>query len=342
MKNNRKKILVTGGAGYIGSHTAKELSLAGYEPYVLDNFSTGHHWAIKWGNFVEADLLDKEGLIQFLKENKPEAIIHFAASSLVGESYKNPIAYFNNNVIGTLNLLEAMQVVGINKFVFSSSCAVYGIPNECPIPDDHETNPISPYGESKHIVEKVLRWYSEIDKLKYISLRYFNAAGADPDNEIGEAHDPETHLIPLAVDVALGKKGYLDVYGVDYPTDDGTAVRDYIHVKDLAIAHVTALAHLINGGESDNINLGSGIGYSVREIISEINKVSGNKITYHEKERRKGDPAILIADNNKAKNILNWEPKYSTLNEIIETAYHWHTTFTSPDKYKSIISTKAL
>jgi len=332
MKKNRKKILVTGGAGYIGSHTAKELSLAGYEPYVLDNFSTGHHWAVKWGEFIEADLLDKKGLIQFLEENKPEAIIHFAASSLVGESYKNPITYFNNNVIGTLNLLEAMQVAGIDNIVFSSSCAIYGIPNSSPIPDDHEANPISPYGESKHIIEKVLRWYSEIYNLKYIALRYFNAAGADPDNEIGEAHDPETHLIPLAVDVALGKKEYLDIYGVDYPTDDGTAVRDYVHVKDLAIAHVSAVSYLISGGESNNINLGSGIGYSVREIISEINKVSGNEITFYEKERRKGDPAILIADNNKAKTILNWEPKYSALNEIIKTAYNWHVSFDSLDK----------
>ena len=273
---------------------------------MLDNFSTGHHWAVKWGEFIEADLLDKKGLIQFLEENKPEAIIHFAASSLVGESYKNPIAYFNNNVIGTCKFIRSNAgLLELITLCFHHPVQYMAIPNSSPIPDDHEANPISPYGESKHIIEKVLRWYSEIYNLKYIALRYFNAAGADPENEIGEAHDPETHLIPLAVDVALGKKEYLDIYGVDYPTDDGTAVRDYVHVKDLAIAHVSAVSYLISGGESNNINLGSGIGYSVREIISEINKVSGNEITFYEKERRKGDPSILIADNNKAKTILN-------------------------------------
>ena len=323
MKNNIKKILVTGGAGYIGSHTAKELSLAGYEPHVLDNFSTGHHWAIQWGEYSDVDLLGKNKLLNELDEIRPEVVIHFAASSLVSESYKNPISYFNNNIIGTLNLLESMNALGLNKIVFSSSCAVYGIPDSVPISNDHKTNPISPYGESKLIVEKILRWYSDIYNLRYISLRYFNAAGADPDNKIGEDHDPESHLIPLAVDVALGNKEHLNIYGVDYPTYDGTAVRDYVHVKDLAIAHVNALAYLLEGGKSSNINLGSGIGYSVREIVSEINEISGNEMIFKEKERRKGDPSVLIADNSKAKHILNWEPMYSDLSNIVKTAYNW-------------------
>jgi UDP-glucose 4-epimerase len=323
METDKKKILITGGAGYIGSHTAKELYLSGYIPYVLDNFSTGHDWAVKWGDSYNIDLSDKIKLLNILNEIKPEAVIHFAASSLVSESYNNPISYFNNNIIGTMNLLESMHELGIDKLIFSSSCSVYGIPNTIPISDDHPLNPISPYGESKSMIEKILRWYSDLNNLKYMSLRYFNAAGADPDNDIGEAHDPETHLIPLAINVALGIREYLNIYGVDYPTDDGTAVRDYIHVKDLALAHVSALDYLLKGGHSHSLNLGTGKGYSVNQIISEINKISKNKILSYNKERRLGDPSILIADNQKAIKILNWKPIYSDLHNIVKTAYEW-------------------
>jgi len=323
MKNNKGKIIVTGGAGYIGSHTAKELYLSGYTPYVLDNFSTGHDWAVQWGDSCNVDLSDKTKLFNILKEIEPEAVIHFAACSLVSESYNNPIFYFNNNVIGTMNLLETMHELRINKLIFSSSCSVYGIPKAIPIPNDHPLNPISPYGESKSIIEKILQWYSELNSLKYMSLRYFNAAGADPDNEIGEAHSPETHLIPLAINVALGIKERLDIYGVDYPTDDGTAIRDYIHVKDLALAHIKALDYLLRGGSSHNLNLGTGEGYSVNQIISEVSRISKNKILSHNKKRRLGDPSTLIADNQKAIEILNWKPVHSDLYTIIKTAYEW-------------------
>ena len=321
MKN--KKILITGGAGYIGSHTAKELRLAGYEPYVIDNFSTGHEWAIKWGDYNRVDLLEKKALINVLKKIKPIAIIHFAASSLVSESFKNPMAYFHNNVKGALNLFDAMRDVGIDKIIFSSSCAIYGIPNECPISDNHKINPVSPYGETKCIIEKMLKWLAEADNLKYVSLRYFNAAGADPDKELGEAHKFETHLIPLAIGTALGKRKSLDIFGTDYPTKDGTAVRDYVHVKDLAIAHLNALEYLLEGGECHNINLGTGIGYSVREIIEEVNKISDGRVVFYEKDRRAGDPPILVADYKNAKTILNWSPIYSELNYIIKTAFEW-------------------
>ena len=323
MKNNKGKIIVTGGAGYIGSHTAKELYLSDYIPYVLDNFSTGHDWAVKWGDSCDVDLLDKTKLSDTLKEIKPDAVIHFAASSLVSESYAHPMTYFNNNVTGTMNLLESMHALGIDKLIFSSSCSVYGIPKTTPIPDDHPLNPVSPYGESKSIIEKMLRWYSDLNSFKYMSLRYFNAAGADPDIEIGEAHNPETHLIPLAINVALGVSPHIDVYGTDYPTDDGTAIRDYIHVKDLALAHIGALDYLLKGGSSHSLNLGTGEGYSVNQIISEVSKISKSKILSYNKERRLGDPSILIADNQKVKEILNWEPVYSDLNNIIETAYKW-------------------
>ena len=323
MMNNKGKIIVTGGAGYIGSHTAKELYLSGYVPYVLDNFSTGHDWAVQWGDSYNVDLFDKKKLFNILKEIEPKAVIHFAASSLVSESYNNPIFYFNNNVIGAMNLLESMHELRIDKLIFSSSCSVYGIPKTIPIPNDHPLNPISPYGESKSIIEKILRWYSELNSLKYMSLRYFNAAGADPDNEIGEQHNPETHLIPLAIDVALGIKEYLDIYGADYHTDDGTAIRDYVHVKDLALAHIKALDYLLRGGSSHSLNLGTGKGYSVNQIISEVSKISNNKILSYNKKRRLGDPSTLIADNQKAIEILNWKPVYSDLHTIISTAYEW-------------------
>src|SRR5579859_2451328 len=249
------RILVTGGAGYIGSHTAKALARAGYEPVVFDNFVTGHRSAARWGHLVEGDLQDAGLISKVIKEHDVKAVIHFAASLLVGESMIQPQKYFWNNVVNTLKLLDAMLATGVKHIVFSSSAAVYGTPEKVPIPEDHPLRPINPYGETKLIMERALHWYGVAYGLRSAALRYFNAAGADPEGEIGEEHDPETHLIPLILDAALGKRAAIDVFGTDYPTPDGTAIRDYIHVQDLADAHVKALAYLFDGGETTQVNL---------------------------------------------------------------------------------------
>ncbi len=318
------RVLVTGGAGYIGSHTAKALARSGYEPLVLDNFSAGHRWAVKWGPLVDGDLADTALLRELLATYKVEAAIHFAAHAYVGESVASPRKYFRNNVANTLNLLEALQDGGVRHIVFSSTCATYGVPETLPIREGQPQDPINPYGESKRLVERVLDWFGRAYGLGWMALRYFNAAGADPDGEIGEAHYPETHLIPIAIQCAIGQQPSMQIYGTDHPTPDGTAIRDYVHVSDLAEAHVLALRHLLDGGTSMALNLGTGKGHSVREVITAVESVSGRHVPFQEAAKRPGDPPILIADAKAAQQILGWQPKLSTLDTIVETSWRWH------------------
>jgi UDP-arabinose 4-epimerase len=318
------KVLVTGGAGYIGSHTAKALAKAGHEPVVLDNFSSGHRWAVKWGPLLDRDLADSQGLGSFLERERVEAVLHFAASLLVGESVQNPRKYFWNNVVNTLRLLDVMLEAGVKRIVFSSSAATYGNPHKVPIPEDHPKEPVNPYGETKLAMERALQWYGNAYDLKWVALRYFNAAGADPEGESGECHDPETHLIPLTIQAALGQRWHVEIYGTDYPTPDGTAIRDYIHVTDLADAHVLALEYLAGGGESRALNLGTGHGYSVREVIHEVGKISPQPVPFREGPRRAGDPPVLIADASHAGKTLGWKPRHSTLETIVRDAWNWH------------------
>jgi UDP-arabinose 4-epimerase len=317
-------ILVTGGAGYIGSHTAKVLARAGHQPVVLDNLSTGHASNVRWGPLVRADLTDTSVLREVLRSREIEAVIHFAASALVGESVVQPLAYFQNNIGGTLSLLEAMNSTGVTRLVFSSSCASYGVPKQIPIPEDHSQEPVNPYGESKLAAEKMFKWMGQAGQLRWVALRYFNAAGADPDGDLGEEHDPETHLIPLAIAAALGQRRHLELFGFDYPTPDGTAVRDYIHVIDLALGHLRALEYLGAGGESLAVNLGTGNGTSVRDVISMVEKVAGRAVPRRECPRRAGDPPALVASNKLARRVLGWEPSCSHLETIVETAWRWH------------------
>jgi UDP-glucose-4-epimerase GalE len=321
-----KNILVTGGAGYIGSHTAKSLACAGYEPIVLDNLSTGHSWAVKWGPLFKGDLSCSELIRSVLKKNRIEAVVHFAANAYVGESMQHPRKYFDNNVVNSLNLLNAALECGVRNIVFSSSCATYGNPKSLPIDENHPQVPVNPYGDSKLFIERVLRWYGEAHGVRSVSLRYFNAAGADPEGEIGEDHDPETHLIPLVIQAASGLSEDVKVFGTDYSTDDGTAVRDYVHVADLADAHVKALGYLESGGASTALNLGTGCGHSVREVIQSVEHVTGNTVPVTEWSRRPGDPAILAAHAGKAKKVLGWTPRYTALDEIVETAWNWHSS----------------
>ena len=318
------RVLVTGGAGYIGSHAAKALAKAGHEPLVLDNLTAGHRWAVKWGPLLEWDLADTELLPQFLEKERVEAVLHFAASLLVGESVEKPRKYFWNNVVNTLRLLDAMMAAGVKRIVFSSSAAVYGNPLKVPIPEDHPKEPVNPYGETKLAMERALQWYGNAYGVQWVALRYFNAAGADPEGELGECHDPEAHLIPLTVQAALGRRPQVELYGTDYPTSDGTAVRDYIHVTDLADAHVRALEHLADGGESQALNLGTGQGCSVREVIQAVGKVSPRPVPFREGPRRAGDPAVLVADASHAAKVLGWKPQRSDLMSIIRDAWNWH------------------
>jgi UDP-arabinose 4-epimerase len=320
------RVLVTGGAGYIGSHTAKALALAGHNPVVLDNFSGGHRWAVKWGPCVEGDLADRESLKAAVKEHRVDAVMHFAASIRVAESARNPRQYFWNNVVNTLNLLDAMTDAGVRDIVFSSSAAVYGDPEKVPIPEEHPTRPVSPYGETKLIMERALFWYGAAYGLRWTALRYFNAAGADPDGDLGEAHDPETHLVPLAIRAALGRSPLLEVYGTDYPTPDGTAIRDYIHIVDLADAHLRALEYLQRGGESVALNLGTGQGHSVREVIAAVDRISKGRVPTHDSPRRAGDPPVLVADPGRAVRLLGWKPRFPELDAIVESAWKWHSS----------------
>jgi UDP-glucose-4-epimerase GalE len=316
--------LVTGGAGYIGSHTAKALAAAGHLPVVVDNMSYGHEWAVKWGPFERGDLSDVELLKRVLEKHRIEAAVHFAASAYVGESMTNPRRYFRNNTVNTINLLDAMIDHGVARIVFSSTCATYGIPAKVPIDESHPQQPVNPYGQSKVFVERILHWYDVAYALRSVSLRYFNASGADPDGEIGEDHDPETHLIPLVIGAARGTRPPVGVFGTDYPTPDGTAVRDYIHVSDLADAHVRALDYLARNGETTAINLGTERGHSVREVIETVERVAERPVPFTNSPRRAGDPPELVADASRAREVLGWTPRYPALATIVEHAWRWH------------------
>ena len=318
-------VLVTGGAGYIGSHACKALAGAGFQPVVFDNLSRGHREAVRWGPLVEGDLADRQRLCAALIEHKVEAVMHFAAYAYVGESVTDPALYYRNNLGGTLSLLEAMREAGVGEIVFSSTCATYGIPDGVPIREDAPQRPVNPYGETKLAIERALHWYAAAYGLRSVSLRYFNAAGADPEGEIGEHHEPETHLVPLVLQAALGHGPHIEIYGTDYPTPDGTAIRDYVHVCDLAIAHLRALERLRGGGGSAAVNLGTGQGHSVREVIAAVELASGRKVPARAAPRRPGDPPALVADPSLAGEILGWHPQHSDLDTIIRTSLAWHT-----------------
>jgi len=316
-------VLVVGGAGYIGSHTCLDLANKGYKPVVFDNFSNGHREFVKWGPAEEGDIRDRARLDEVLAKHKPSAILHFAALIEVGESVKDPISFYENNVIGTLTLLSAAQAAGINAFVFSSTCATYGLPQSVPLDETHRQVPINPYGRTKYIVEQALADYDQYKSLRSVVLRYFNAAGADFEGRIGEWHQPETHAIPLAIDAALGRRQGFKVFGSDYETRDGTCVRDYIHVLDLADAHVRAVEYLLRGGESVALNLGTGTGTTVKELLGAIEDVSRKPFPVEYIGRREGDSHTLVANNDKARDVLGWVPQYD-LSQIIQSAWNWH------------------
>lgn len=318
-------ILVCGGAGYIGSHAVHQLIARGEEVVIVDNLQTGHRGALHpQATFCEGDIRDAAALDRIFTERSIDAVIHFAANSLVGESMEKPLLYFNNNVYGMQVLLEAMVRHGVDKIVFSSTAAVYGEPKRVPIREDDETNPTNAYGETKLTMEKMMKWVSRASGVRYVSLRYFNAAGALPDGSIGEDHKTETHLIPLILQVPTGRRDHITVYGDDYPTPDGTCLRDYIHVVDLADAHMRALDYLRRGGESDIFNLGSGSGFSVKEMIAAAEKATGKAIAVEIGARRAGDPAQLIASSEKARTVLGWQPQFTDVEEVIGTAWRWH------------------
>lgn len=321
---NTNNVLVTGGAGFIGSHTCKALHLAGYRPVACDNLVYGHPWAVQWGPLEQGDIADRAWLDALIHQYRPLGVLHFAAYAYVGESVQNPGKYYRNNVAGTLNLLEAVRDHSIRYFVFSSTCATYGIPDNIPIAEDSIQAPINPYGASKLMIERMLADFDRAHGLSYMILRYFNAAGADPAGEIGEAHDPETHLIPLAIRAAITGRPALEIFGSDYDTTDGTAVRDYVHVTDLADAHVRALADLLAGGSSVALNLGTGHGHSVLEVVRSIEATSGQRIPIISAPRRAGDPPVLVADPAHAIKRLKWSPTHSDLSHIVETAWRWH------------------
>ena len=319
-------VLVTGGAGYIGSHVCKRLKQEGFQPIVYDNLSLGHAWAVKWGPLVEGDLHDLERLKTTCQKHRPMGIIHLAAYSNVRESNIDPIRYYKNNLAGTSCLLYVAKQCEIPYFVFSSTCAIYGHPSHIPIDESHPQLPINPYGQSKKMVETLFHTKHRDDGIHFALLRYFNAAGADPGGEIGEAHDPETHLIPLVMQTLLKQKESFTIFGDDFDTPDGTAIRDYIHVMDLADAHILTLKWLIKHQANLELNLGTGKGYSVKEIIQTIENYTGDKVPIQIGKRFSGDPSILVAANAKAKETLSWSPRYSNLETIIETAWNWHRT----------------
>ena len=318
-------ILVLGGAGYIGSHTALELVKSGRDVVIADSLVTGYKKAIpEKARFYQGDIRDFEFLDNLFQQEKIDAVIHFAAYSLVGESVANPLKYYGNNLYGTKILLEAMVKNNIDKIVFSSTAATYGEPENIPVLESDRTCPTNPYGETKLALEKMFKWVAEAHGLRYVSMRYFNACGADENGIIGEAHNPESHLIPIILQVPNGKRETISIYGTDYDTPDGTCIRDYIHVTDLAQAHILAVKYLYNGGKSDIFNLGNGVGYSVREVIETARKVTGRPIPVTETSRRAGDPARLVASSEKAKRILGWKPVHNCLEEIIASAWNWH------------------
>lgn len=317
-------ILVCGGAGYIGSHINKQLHAEGYDTIVFDNLVYGHREAVKWGDFVKGDLQNRDDLEAVFEANNIEAVFHFAAYAYVGESVIEPEKYYYNNVCNTLNLLNVMKKYGCKKIIFSSTCATYGEPEQVPITEDMEQNPINPYGATKLMVERIFKDYQKAYDLRFVVLRYFNAAGADPDGQIGESHNPETHLIPLVLDAASGIREEIKVFGTDYDTPDGSCIRDYIHVTDLADAHMLALHYLENGGSSEFFNLGNEVGVSVLEVIETVRDVTGREFKVNLSERRPGDPAKLVGGSKKAREVLGWQPKYSNIVDIVRHAWKWH------------------
>ncbi len=323
----QKTVLVTGGAGYIGSHAVLALQQAGYDVVVLDNLVYGHRDIVEKVLQVElvvGDTNDRALLNDLFQARSIDAVMHFAAYAYVGESVTKPDKYYRNNVIGTLTLLEAMVAASIHKFVFSSTCATYGVPKTVPIPEDHPQNPINPYGATKLMVERILADFDPAYDFKSVSFRYFNAAGADPQGRLGEDHQPETHLIPLVLMTALGQQDAISIFGTDYPTRDGTCIRDYIHVTDLADAHVLGLKYLLDGGDSQIFNLGNGSGFSVREVIDTARQVTGRSINAIERDRRPGDPPALVGSAEKARSMLGWNPQYADLEVILRHAWDWH------------------
>ncbi|MEM9924769.1 MAG: UDP-glucose 4-epimerase GalE [Cyanobacteria bacterium P01_D01_bin.50] len=327
MSPEKTTILVTGGAGYIGSHTVKALKQTGYEVLILDNLVYGHRDLVEQVlkvELIQGDTGDRDLLDNLFKSRDIAAVMHFSAYAYVGESVSDPAKYYRNNVIGTITLLEAMLAASVKKFVFSSTCATYGVPKVVPIPEDHPQNPINPYGATKLMVERILSDFNDAYDFKSVRFRYFNAAGADPEGKLGEDHNPETHLIPLVLQAALGKRESISIFGTDYPTSDGTCVRDYIHVSDLADAHVLGLEYLLKGGDSAFFNLGNGSGFSVKEVIETARLVTGKDIKAVECDRRPGDPPALIGSAEKARKILGWQPQYRNLKEIITHAWEWH------------------
>lgn len=327
MSNEKPMILVTGGAGYIGSHAVLALKQAGYDVLILDNLVYGHQDIVEevlQVPLVVGDTCDRSLLDRLFSTHDIAAVMHFAAYAYVGESVTEPAKYYHNNVVGTLTLLEAMVAANVKKFVFSSTCATYGIPHRIPITEDHPQNPINPYGQTKLMVERILQDFDPAYDFKSVSFRYFNAAGADPNGQLGEDHNPETHLIPLVLQTALGKRDSIVIFGTDYETADGTCIRDYIHVNDLASAHILGLEYLLNGGNTDVFNLGNGGGFSVKEVISQAENITGKKIKVVESDRRPGDPPVLVGSSEKATTILGWSPQYSDLKDIIAHAWQWH------------------
>ncbi len=317
------RILVTGGAGYIGSHVVKALGQRKHEILVYDNLSTGHEWAVLYGRLVKGDLSDKFFLDKVIKEFKPDAIMHFAAFIQVEESVREPLKYYRNNTVNTLNLLEAMKKNGVKNFIFSSTAAVYGIPEKIPVNEDAPLNPINPYGSSKVAVERILSDLSQTSNFNYVSLRYFNVAGADPEGRIGQVYKEATHLITRALKTAKGVVDKLQIFGTDYPTPDGTCIRDYIHVDDLALAHLITLDYLLNTGKSRVLNCGYGYGYSVKEVVETVKKITCVNFRTEEISRRPGDPPVLVADSSRLKSELNWSPIHADLEYIVMTAWEW-------------------
>lgn len=321
--NALSPVLVVGGAGYIGSHMVKMLVQSGHEVIILDNFSSGFRDAVHNGRLIEGDLADRALLEQLFTENSIGAVLHFAALSQVGESVQEPALYYRNNVSNTMNLLDTMLAHGVRRFIFSSTAAIYGEPEKDQITEHHPQRPINPYGRSKRMVEEILQDYDRAYGLRYVSLRYFNAAGADPEGELGERHTPESHLIPLVLQAASGRRSKISVFGDDYPTSDGTCIRDYIHVWDLCSAHLLALEHLLADGQSDAFNLGNGAGFSVQAVIDTARQVTGKAIPSVMQDRRVGDPAVLVADSTRARELLGWKPLFDGLDTIIGHAWEW-------------------
>ncbi len=318
------EILIVGGAGYIGSHMCRYLHEKGFTPVVLDNLSLGHREAVQWGPLYEGAMDDEKILAEIFSAHSISAVMHFAAYCYVGESVHEALKYYKNNVGASLGLLSAMADHGVEKIIFSSSCATYGEPKSLPITEAQEQRPINPYGRSKLMMENILDDLEEANGLKSVCLRYFNAAGADPAGELGEDHNPETHLIPLVLQAAMHSEKNLTVFGSDYPTADGTCIRDYIHVNDLAQAHYLALQHLLEGGESKKYNLGNGSGYSILDVIHVAEKITGNSIDYSYADRRKGDPAVLVGSSEKISRELGWQPEFHSLENIVQTAWDWY------------------